>query len=401
MSKSSLNQVRECTNAKKISESFKSLHQLNWAWTYEVEQNFWNQFACDENIIIEYRFQIFNQCEDKRSRDSVRYVSLGPCVIDFHKMTRTNLDEERSVCKIIRTNNKKRVRPLESERFSGNYANFEMDGTEYLQSNWLALNTLQLLDKKLPSVNEIMNGLISFMISHLVNMYGDVHTAKELDELLYNYQTAWQLIFMVGKVKNFDMALTKDILQNKPEHPVVQTILYINSMETILPQSIEKATRIKDESALPTLGPYVLALVHILSGANRARKGLTIKPNGSVMAFRGVKRTTTQIMRYEVGKILDIKGFCSTLLNVDQAIQAALELEDEQENEQLLMLIEKEGPLQPVIFQIAFTDVWAHFELNSDVYSSFPDEQEILLQDGMGCKITEIYTQKDFEGTGQ
>ena len=65
------------------------------------------------------------------------------------------------------------------------------------------------------------------------------------------------------------------------------------------------------------------------------------------------------------------------------------------------MLVEKEGPLQPVVFQIAFTDLWAHFELNSPLYSSFPDEQEILLQDGMGCQITGVKTEKDFEGTGQ
>ena len=49
-----------------------------------------------------------------------------------------------------------------------------------------------------------MNGLISYMISYLVNIYGDNHSEKELDELLYNYQTAWQLVFMVNKIKNFD-----------------------------------------------------------------------------------------------------------------------------------------------------------------------------------------------------
>ena len=137
-----------------------------------------------------------------------------------------------------------------------------------------------------------MNGIISFMIAYLVDIYGDILNEKELDELLYNYQTAWQVIFMVGGIKNFDISVTADILQNRPEHPVVKTLLYIYSMETVLPESIDRASRIKDESTLPTLGPYVLALVHILSGANRERKGLKIKPNGSLLAYKGAKKTT-------------------------------------------------------------------------------------------------------------
>jgi hypothetical protein len=63
-------------------------------------------------------------------------------------------------------------------------------------------------------------------------------------------------------------------------------------METVLPESIDRASRIKDESTLPTLGPFVLALVHILSGANRERKGLKIKPNGTTLGYKGAKKTT-------------------------------------------------------------------------------------------------------------
>ena len=67
------------------------------------------------------------------------------------------MDEERSVCKIIRTNNQERARPFQSERFANGATNFEIEEAEYASQNWLAFNCLQLLDKKLPSVNEIMN----------------------------------------------------------------------------------------------------------------------------------------------------------------------------------------------------------------------------------------------------
>lgn len=146
---------------------------------------------------------------------------------------------------------------------------------------------------------------------------------------------------------------------------MVEIILYIYSMETILPQAIERASKLKDESALPTLGPYVLVLVHILSGANRGRKGLRIKPNSQFLGYKGVRRTTAQVMRYEAGKFLDIKGFCSVHQSKEMAIQASMAADEEQDNDQLMMLVDQEGPLQSVIFLITFTDLWAHFELNS------------------------------------
>lgn len=90
-------------------------------------------------------------------------------------------------------------------------------------------------------------------------------------------------------------------------------------------------------------------------------------------------------------------------MNLDKniALEAALAEEDDDENESLLLLVDKEGPLQCVFYQIKFTDLWAHFELTGHVYSAFPDEQEVLLQDGISCRINNISKQKNFEETGQ
>ena len=63
------------------------------------------------------------------------------------------------------------------------------------------------------------------------------------------------------------------------------------------------------------------------------------------MAFKGVRRTTAQVMRFEAGKFLDIKGFCSVHQSKEMAIQASLAAEEEQDNDQLMMLVDQEGPL--------------------------------------------------------
>lgn len=106
-------------------------------------------------------------------------------------------------------------------------------------------------------------------------------------------------------------------------------------------------------------------------------------------------------MRYEAGKFLDIKGFCSVHQSKEMAIQASLAAEEEQDNDQLMMLVDQEGPLQSVVFLVTFTDLWAHFELNSSLFSAFPEEQEILLQDGISGKITSVNREKNYNGSGQ
>lgn len=80
------------------------------------------------------------------------------------------------------------MRPFNSRRYLPSLqSQFELNDSEFASQNWLAYNCLRLLEKKLPSVNEIMNGIISFMIAYLVDIYGDILNEKELDELLYNY----------------------------------------------------------------------------------------------------------------------------------------------------------------------------------------------------------------------
>jgi len=69
-------------------------------------------------------------------------------------------------------------------------------------------------------------------------------------------------------------------------------------------------------------------------------------------------------MRLEEDNILDIKGFCSVNIDKQLAIETALAEEEDNENESMLLLIEKEGPLQSLVYHISFSDVCFHFELS-------------------------------------
>ena len=66
--------------------------------------------------------------------------------------------------------------------------------------------------------------------------------------------------------------LSMKILNFSPEHPVTQTIMYIYSMETFLPQAIKRANAYKDHSKIKSLGPFAMYLAEVIYIAQRARK---------------------------------------------------------------------------------------------------------------------------------
>ena len=60
-----------------------------------------------------------------------------------------------------------------------------------------------------------------------------------------------------------------DTLENSPTDPIVQTLLYIYSMETFLPQEINHASINRNQDAVITLGPFAFALGEINNASNQ------------------------------------------------------------------------------------------------------------------------------------
>jgi hypothetical protein len=70
---------------------------------------------------------------------------------------------------------------------------------------------------------------------------------KELDELLYNHQLAWELFFYIAvdpRVMNVEISPT--VLESTPTDPIVAMILFIYSMETFLPYEINHASVLRN-----------------------------------------------------------------------------------------------------------------------------------------------------------
>jgi hypothetical protein len=134
---------------------------------------------------------------------------------------------------------------------------------------------------------------------------------------------------------------------------------------------MNRASRDKDLDKIEFYGPLASALGYILHAASSKRKELGNK----VTLYRGFSLKEEDIKNhYEVGKDTNLLGFTSTTLKRSIAINFAIPSSD---------LIIEVPEKTPILLVIEFTGKQQYFFLNSGAYSAYPDEQEVLLQDGI------------------
>lgn len=65
-----------------------------------------------------------------------------------------------------------------------------------------------------------------------------------------------------------NVEISPNILENTPNDPACQLILFIYSMETFLPEEINKASINRNQDSVISLGPFAFALGEINNAAN-------------------------------------------------------------------------------------------------------------------------------------
>lgn len=123
-------------------------------------------------------------------------------------------------------------------------------------------------------------------------MYQSLLSEKELDELLYNHQLAWELFFYIAvDYELMNVEISPNILENTPNDPIVQMVLFIYSMETSLPNEINLASIMRNQDTVITLGPYAFALGEINNAANQTRTDLKLpdESNYQLVTYRATR----------------------------------------------------------------------------------------------------------------
>ena len=118
-----------------------------------------------------------------------------------------------------------------------------------------------------------------------------------MSELMEMHVHAWNLFFSLTELSkgDLDAEIQPGLIGTRAFDPLTSVILYIYSMETLLPSLINNAAWEKDESRIDTLGPYALALHEIIYRANNKRHDVM---RGQFSVFRGMTMTGEMIKCY-------------------------------------------------------------------------------------------------------
>ena len=161
--------------------------------------------------------------------------------------------------------------------------------------------------------------------------------------------------------------LTPKILSD-PSHKLVQTLVYIYSMQTFIFTEMNKASRAKDIHKIKFYGPLASALSMIIHSGNHKNTGLPAQ----FSVYRGLQITPKELKhKYKKNNFVNLNGYTSTSLEKATALEFALnKLPDNGEKCAVLIEIRMKGRDQ-------------FFFLNSEELSAYSHEQEVLLQDGL------------------
>lgn len=91
-----------------------------------------------------------------------------------------------------------------------------------------------------------------------------------MDKVLAARKLAWQLLSIVSGFSNGDAneQIEESVLQTQPDDPVVQTILYMVSMESPIKYLLNSVSKARNEELITDLGPIAYALKHVVNSAS-------------------------------------------------------------------------------------------------------------------------------------
>lgn len=149
--------------------------------------------------------------------------------------------------------------------------------------------------------------------------------------------------------------------------------MYLYSLDSYLYRNLNWHARTKTYNE--RMGCFAVILSDVLKQATRYREEHIT--NRTV--FRGLTLTPDDIRQYKTNNVINLAGYASTSQNINQSLGFAFG--------------ENNPARKPVLFHIDLHDDNRNgfcFQMNKICYTKFPEEEEILLDDGRPFEITEI-----------
>ena len=112
-------------------------------------------------------------------------------------------------------------------------------------------------------MNQMVNGLILTNLDILKEQGVNYHN-YHLDQAYTQYKAAFDKLLGLLDLGDCDKPLDANILRFDPKHPIVQTILYLYSMEPAFYRHMNRACREKDYNKIDKVGPFAATLGEIV-----------------------------------------------------------------------------------------------------------------------------------------
>ena len=185
----------------------------------------------------------------------------------------------------------------------------------------------------------------------------------------------WTKIFLMVKDVDFKKPMTPKILSD-PNHSFVKMLVYVYTMETFIFREMNKASRTKDFEKLKFYGPFASALSFVIHTGNKNKKD----QKEEFTVYRGLRLSVTEMKeRYYKGNLMCLQGYTSTTLSQERALNFSFKGGN------------GEVDVLPVLIEIKVKGKHELFFLNKAGLSAYPDEEEVVLQDGALYKVVNSY----------
>lgn len=178
-----------------------------------------------------------------------------------------------------------------------------------------------------------------------------------------------------------------------------RAVFKLYSLETFLYWKLNKCAREQLEAGIENMGCFACVISKALDIANRYRqdqihsmftkkfivyRGLSLLPN-DIKAYKECRDGLT-----DAKQTINLAGYNSTSQERDVAIGFALKNRDPRRTSVLLEIDLKEG-----------TKSGFCFVMNQECFTRFPEENEILLDDGIPFKVSSVSENEDFKRSGK
>lgn len=157
------------------------------------------------------------------------------------------------------------------------------------------------------------------------------------------------------------------------------SIFHLYSLNTFIYSNLNRYARNGDYEGGKNLAPFAAVLSKALETAGRYRiQKIDRSLTRTFHVYRGLTLDTKQLnqVKQMMGDFINLRGYTSTSLNQDVAIEFAMKYNIPERH--------------PVLFSMNMRDgtLGGHcFLMNERIFSAYPSEEELLLDDGLPFKV--------------